>query len=285
MVSWGRSSVSCYGQTDTTVKFTGQERDAETAADGAGLTGFDNFWARMMAGSQGRFLSPDPDNAGADPTNPQSWNGYGYVSNNPMVYTDPTGMWQCANCEAPPPNLGPMFYNPCGYWGCLNSVIQTLFFAPQAKIIQAPQAPASGGACGADGYRDATAQERAKVLSVARANVGGRYRRGAGASSSPQSGFDCSGFVAYCVKEAGIPYNYSPTSNMASNPALGPVGGGGAQPGDVVLFFSGHAGFNDPGQSDSGSLLNAQSSATGVRYSNPAWFGKGQNLRIRVKCK
>jgi RHS repeat-associated protein len=63
-----------------------------TAADGSGLTGFDNFWARMTAGSQGRFLSPDPDNAGADPTNPQTWNMYSYTRNNPLKYIDPSGL-------------------------------------------------------------------------------------------------------------------------------------------------------------------------------------------------
>ena len=36
--------------------------------------------------------SPDPENAGADSTNPQSWNGYSYVLNNPLTNTDPDGM-------------------------------------------------------------------------------------------------------------------------------------------------------------------------------------------------
>lgn len=37
----------------------------------------------------GRFLSTDP--AGIDPANPQSWNRYAYVRNNPFTYVDPDG--------------------------------------------------------------------------------------------------------------------------------------------------------------------------------------------------
>jgi hypothetical protein len=48
---------------------------------------------RYLSGAQGRFQSPDPGNAGADPSNPQSWNGYAYVGNNPLSYTDPSGMF------------------------------------------------------------------------------------------------------------------------------------------------------------------------------------------------
>ena len=45
-----------------------------------------------MSGAQGRFQSPDPANAGADPRDPQTWNGYSYVGNNPLTFTDPSGM-------------------------------------------------------------------------------------------------------------------------------------------------------------------------------------------------
>jgi len=64
-------------------KFTGQERDGET--------NLDFFQARYMSTGLGRFMSPDPGNAGADFTNPQSWNAYGYVGGNPLIYVDPSG--------------------------------------------------------------------------------------------------------------------------------------------------------------------------------------------------
>jgi RHS repeat-associated protein len=82
--SWGRGAVPCYAQTDTTWKFGGQERDAEN--------GYDNFLARHLSGSFGRFFSVDPGNAGASVGDPQSWNGYSYGANSPLVNTDPSGM-------------------------------------------------------------------------------------------------------------------------------------------------------------------------------------------------
>lgn len=69
-------------------KFTGQYRD--TLPDGT-LTGYDYFNARYYSPAQGRFTSPDPGNAGADVGDPQSWNGYAYVGNNPVNVTDPSG--------------------------------------------------------------------------------------------------------------------------------------------------------------------------------------------------
>jgi RHS repeat-associated protein len=62
---------------------SGKERDAET--------GLDYFLARYYSGAQGRFLSVDPENAGAKRNDPQSWNAYAYSRNNPLSYTDPSG--------------------------------------------------------------------------------------------------------------------------------------------------------------------------------------------------
>jgi len=86
-----RSGVGCYqdvtypSATDgaTRAKFTGKERDSET--------GLDYFGARYYQGAAGRFSSPDGPFRDWDPADPQSWNLYGYVRNNPVRYTDPTG--------------------------------------------------------------------------------------------------------------------------------------------------------------------------------------------------
>jgi len=67
----------------TMLAFTGKERDAET--------GLDYFGARYFSGAQGRFTSPDKPFADQRAQDPQSWNLYSYVRNNPLRYVDETG--------------------------------------------------------------------------------------------------------------------------------------------------------------------------------------------------
>ena len=64
-------------------RFTGKERDAET--------GLDYFGARYFSAAQGRFTSPDEPFADQDPVDPQSWNLFGYVRNNPLIFFDQDG--------------------------------------------------------------------------------------------------------------------------------------------------------------------------------------------------
>lgn len=48
---------------------------------------------RQYSQTQGRWLHPDPAGlAAVDPTNPQTWNRYAYVGNNPVSYNDPWGL-------------------------------------------------------------------------------------------------------------------------------------------------------------------------------------------------
>jgi RHS repeat-associated protein len=64
-------------------QFGAHERDTET--------GLDYFGARYFASLQGRFTSVDPLLRSGNPIEPQSWNRYSYVDNNPLIYTDPDG--------------------------------------------------------------------------------------------------------------------------------------------------------------------------------------------------
>ncbi|WP_348260991.1 RHS repeat-associated core domain-containing protein [Telmatobacter sp. DSM 110680] len=65
-------------------KFTGYERDAET--------GLDYAFGRYYNSRIGRFMSSDPDSGSSNAGDPQSWNRYTYVENNPLTFTDPDGL-------------------------------------------------------------------------------------------------------------------------------------------------------------------------------------------------
>ena len=82
----GRGGVAGYGAMDSTrQRFTQKERDNES--------GLDYFLARYYSSAQGRFTSPDPIIlSDKQIVSPQTWNLYNYAGNNPLAYTDPTGM-------------------------------------------------------------------------------------------------------------------------------------------------------------------------------------------------
>jgi RHS repeat-associated protein len=83
----GRTTAQGYfGSDSIRQKFTTYDRDAETNLDYA--------QARMFGSGLGRFTSPDPTLLSINGNNPQSFNRYVYVMNNPLLYTDPLGLWE-----------------------------------------------------------------------------------------------------------------------------------------------------------------------------------------------
>ena len=80
---------------DDTVKFGGYVRDSATGLDYAGQ--------RYYSSSLGRFITPDPDANSANIRQPQSWNRYAFVLNDPINHVDPNGL---ANSQ-PLPGPGP----------------------------------------------------------------------------------------------------------------------------------------------------------------------------------
>lgn len=79
-------------------KFTGFERDSES--------GLDHATFRQHSSSAGRWMSPDPYLGRMDLANPQTFNRYSYVNNNPLRYIDPSGL--------------------CGYWSRATDVFTNI---------------------------------------------------------------------------------------------------------------------------------------------------------------
>ncbi len=78
-------------------KFTGYERNWATNLDDAN--------ARTYHHNRARFMQPDPLGLGAaDAANPQSLNLYSYVGNDPVNFTDPTGLFLAIPPSSPPDN-------------------------------------------------------------------------------------------------------------------------------------------------------------------------------------
>jgi RHS repeat-associated protein len=111
-------------------KFTGYERDAET--------GLDYAQARYFSSAQGRFTSADPLTASGEPTDPQTWNRYAYVSNNPLVYADPSGL-----------SRQPGGRNISNWNGAMATEQATDGISPWPDVsTQAPQQPTATGSLG-----------------------------------------------------------------------------------------------------------------------------------------
>jgi RHS repeat-associated protein len=91
---WGDDSSATIGGTGSYLDnaiFAGL--DADTNTSGAPMSDHAQF--RNYSFYQGRWLVPDPYDGSYDLTNPQSLNRYAYVLNNPLSFTDPSGMVLC----------------------------------------------------------------------------------------------------------------------------------------------------------------------------------------------
>jgi RHS repeat-associated protein len=80
-----RASIQAYNASDNVrQKFTGYQKDNETKLDFAE--------ARMYQNQHARFTAVDPLLASGKSANPQTFNRYIYVSNNPLTKIDPSGL-------------------------------------------------------------------------------------------------------------------------------------------------------------------------------------------------
>ena len=78
--AWGETRYT-WGTTPTTYRYTGQREQAEL--------GLYYYGARWYDPALARFTQPDT--IVPEPGDPQGWNRFSYVKNNPLRYQDPTG--------------------------------------------------------------------------------------------------------------------------------------------------------------------------------------------------
>jgi RHS repeat-associated protein len=84
----GRTAPRGYAPTNERNRFTGHARDQDT--------GYDHTLWRKLDSVQGRWTSPDPYGGSMEIGNPQSFNRYAYVLNDPVNASDPLGLFQLA---------------------------------------------------------------------------------------------------------------------------------------------------------------------------------------------
>jgi RHS repeat-associated protein len=83
-----RTSGQGFGVTDKI-----RQRYAMTERDDS--TGLDHTWWRKYENTSGRWISPDPYLGNITITDPQSFNRYAYTQNDPVNFTDPSGLELC----------------------------------------------------------------------------------------------------------------------------------------------------------------------------------------------
>ena len=91
---WGGETSISSNQTFQPHRFTTYERDAN---------GGDEAMMRRYAGNWMRFSQPDPYDGSYNLGDPQSFNRYNYVQNDPVNFVDPTGLDQDPQAPQRPP--------------------------------------------------------------------------------------------------------------------------------------------------------------------------------------
>jgi cell wall-associated NlpC family hydrolase len=206
------------------------------------------YGARYMDPRTSRWLSADPALEGYLPEapaseaaqrrngslpgmggvfNPVNLAGYTYAGNNPMKYTDPTGLGSVdQEAEQQQQQKAALDQDQGGKW------------TPEPR---------------GEYTRDVTPGEGLRILQKAESYLGDPYLSG----GDSHSGIDCSNLVANAINEAGIPYEATWTKGMAANPVLRPIEASEARAGDIMLW-SEHAGFYNPSQGTTGKTLLRQ---------------------------
>jgi hypothetical protein len=150
---------------------------------------------RQYDSSGGRWMSADPYNGSIDPGNPQTLNRYGYVGNNPLRYTDPSGLCSTTQSVTVYAGGGQGDYATsaleCSFWDSVEAIagdigsgfadfghdIKSLFVHhPSLKASRVPRPGVGSGPHGAVDHDDA------RIMAIAQG-----VSAGAGALNNPST--------------------------------------------------------------------------------------------------
>ena len=149
--------------------FTGKERDTES--------GLDYFGARYYASNMGRWMSPDPKAPSVKTLmNPQKWNKYNYVLNNPLSNIDPDGLEEITiqlRAYIPQPSVGPYRGDnrgPTASQSVTSRTSITMRIETDPKISANPLLSNSGGQAGVT-HNDLTGNSATQTQGLPNAQV------------------------------------------------------------------------------------------------------------------
>jgi RHS repeat-associated protein len=133
---YGANETSNVGDGLDNLHFAQLDKDSESNTEHAQF--------RQYSSTQGRWMSPDPYDGSYDFTNPQSFNRYSYVGNNPLSFSDPSGLKRVRMRDDPTLSTYGHGYGgspPFGStWG-LSDILGAIFagsWGEQAKVTDAP---------------------------------------------------------------------------------------------------------------------------------------------------
>lgn len=156
--------------------------------------------------------------------------------------------------------------------------------AGQPRATERPQERFEGGSC-----QLLSNWDRRAIMQVAnpRRFPSTRYRKGPNPRVSPRVETDCSHFVHYVYRAAGLPYRFRSTEEMLDAPEFEQIDPDEAKPGDL-LVMRGHMGLLDEnGKLISATLTHRRRTPTSITRYSVDNFRKirGKRYVLRYRCR